>query len=305
MTLACVISATVHMTIIYLLGLYVTSPADLDSQPSVDSRWSSDSVETFPDPRQNRLPSTELQVTTSGGATGVGSLLGPTHPRRVTDPVNTLRGSPRPADPNLTRADLGQRVAALPDAATAGNAGQGTGIGVSQGAGTGTEFFGIDANVGSVVFVVDCSGSMNRPHDSDAKTRFRRLKFELIKSIGNMKPSTRFFIVFFNDRAHPMPAPGLQTATAQMQQHYLKWMAKIPAGGETDPRAALHLALLMSPEAIYFLTDGSFAYKIDQELLKLHQRRVAIHTFAFGDRGAEIIMKALANNNGGRYHFVP
>jgi len=300
----------VHMTIIFLLGLYVTSPANIALQPTVDSRWSSDTLEPVLDPRPQRLPSRALEVTMSGGTTGVAALLEPSRSRRIVDPINNLRETAHAAAPHLTPADLGQRVAALADGGlptgmTGGNAGQGTGRGTSQGAGAGTGFFGVDASVSSVVFVVDCSGSMNRPHDSAAKTRFRRLKFELIKSIGNMKPSTRFFIVFFNDRAHPMPAQGLQNATAPLQQHYLKWMAKVPAGGETDPRAALNLALLLSPEAIYFLTDGSFAHKIDRELLKLHQRRVSIHTFAFGDRGAEIIMKALANNNGGRYHFVP
>jgi hypothetical protein len=224
------------------------------------------------------------------------------NPNRVAEPSSSSSISPHE---QLTASEMGQPVTGLMNGTSASPSNPGTGAGVSPGSGTGSGFFGSDSSVGSVVFVVDCSGSMNRPHNSAAKTRFRRLKFELIKSIGNMNPTKQFFIVFFNDRAHPMPALGLQWATAEVQQHYLKWMAQVPAGGQTDPRGALHQALLLRPEAIYFLTDGSFAHKIDQELLNLHQRRVAIHTFAFGDRGAEHILRALADHNGGRYHFVP
>ena len=60
----------------------------------------------------------------------------------------------------------------------------GTGNGRGDGTGDGDGFFGISPAVGQkIVYVVDKSRSMNHPHDSEAKTRFRRLKIELVNSI--------------------------------------------------------------------------------------------------------------------------
>ena len=293
-----VVSAIVHISLIAVLGMYGIAPEVVQPRPLLNSRWSPVSPAPVNEPQFTHVPVTLQDSADAGGTTAVGPLLNNAVSNAIIELPQTSRAPDRLL---LTVGEMGQPLAGGP----LGSSAAGTGTGSSQGTGSGAGFFGSESSIESVVFVVDCSGSMNRPHASEAKTRFRRLKFELVKSIGNMTPAKRFFILFFNDRAHPMPAAGLQWATPDAQQHYLTWMAKVPAVGDTDPRSALHHALRLGPEAIYFLTDGSFAYKIDQDLLKLRQRRVAIHTFAFGDRGAEAVMKSLANNNGGQYHFVP
>lgn len=185
--------------------------------------------------------------------------------------------------------------------------GQGNGIGTGSGGGAsaGPGFFGIKAEANSIVYVVDSSGSMNLPHDSKWKTRYRRLKAEIVKSVGEMSPGQRFYIIFFNSKAMRMPARSLQPAEQKRKTRYLKWMIAQKAKGETDPRGALHYALALQPDVIYFLTDGMFRKPVKRDLLKIRQNNVAIHTFAFGDRRSEETMQQIAKSNGGRYHFVP
>lgn len=177
--------------------------------------------------------------------------------------------------------------------------------GSGTGAGRGEGFFGSNAKGMRFVYVVDASRSMNHPHDSEAKTRFNRLKIELVQSILSLNGNNDFYIVFFNENPIPMPARSMQPAYPANRKRYLQWAAKMRAVGKTDPRKALSMALELNPDVIYFLTDGAFKNKIDRFLRKMSQNHTAIHTFAFGNREAEEALKALAAANGGDYHFVP
>lgn len=177
--------------------------------------------------------------------------------------------------------------------------------GSGTGTGRGEGFFGSNAKGMRFVYVVDASRSMNHPHDSDAKTRFKRLKIELVKSILSLNGNNDFYIVFFNENPIPMPARSMQPAFPAIRRRYLQWASKIRANGATDPRKALMLALKLNPDVIYFLTDGVFENKVEQFLFKMAQNHTAIHTFAFGNREAEKTLRALAAANGGEYHFVP
>ncbi|MFQ5730893.1 MAG: VWA domain-containing protein [Planctomycetaceae bacterium] len=196
---------------------------------------------------------------------------------------------------------LAENVGALKGTGTGNSPGSGNGGGANAGKG----FFGIKPDIGSCVYVVDCSGSMNQKHASQWKTRFRRLKAELLRAIGNMRPEQRFYIIFFNDSPIRMPAQTLQPADAKTKRRYLEWMVKQRAVGETDPRGAMHYALKLQPDTIYFLTDGAFAFKMKRDLMSIRQSSTVIHTFAFGNRSGEPVMKQLAEQNGGKYHYVP
>lgn len=203
-------------------------------------------------------------------------------------------------------ADLGETVgAAQGGVGDPLQAGSGEGSGTGTGNGSGSGFFGIRAPGNRFVYVVDCSRSMNHPHPGEFKTRFNRLQFELIKSVAELEPQMEFFIIFFNDDPIPMPARSLQPALRNVQKRYLKWVTGKRPGGGTDPREALHFALRLKPDVIYFLTDGAFDKVVERDLKELAQSDVAIHTFTFGNRAAEELMKRIAARNGGQYHFVP
>jgi Mg-chelatase subunit ChlD len=176
--------------------------------------------------------------------------------------------------------------------------GKGTGKDSAAGAG-GSSFFGFSADSNRVVFVVDVSGSMHGK-------RIRRAQTELRKTLEALKPSQKFYIVFFSDGAVPMPAAGLLSATSDNVAQASQWVQQAQCGGGTNPLPALLLALDLKPDAIYLLTDGKFP---GQVLLAVTQdppgHRTPIYTIAFASKKAERLLQAIANETGGSYRFVP
>ena len=60
-------------------------------------------------------------------------------------------------------------------------------------------------------------------------------------------------------------------------------MSTLKAESHTDPLAALQIALSMRPDVIYFLTDGSFSYRVEHGILGLRTGRTKINTFVFDE----------------------
>jgi hypothetical protein len=183
-------------------------------------------------------------------------------------------------------------------------AGTGQGLGDGVGDGSGSTFFGLTAQGKKFAFVVDCSGSMNRPFDGPGKTLLGRVKVEILKCVAQMTPEQQFYIVFFNDGAIPMPTDTLAAATPEAKQRYLRWMAGAKGGGNTEPEAALLLALRLEPDVIYFLTDGVFKYRVVRHVHEMNRRNVTIHTVCFGGSDNERFMQEIADQNHGTYQFV-
>lgn len=184
--------------------------------------------------------------------------------------------------------------------------GRGDGEGDSEGEASGGSFFGLEAEGRRVVYVVDASRSMNHPHPGPMKTRFGRVKLELVRSISAMTSQQEFFIIYFNDRAWPMPATGLKLAVPSVRQKYLRWAVEAKASGTTDPEQALLAALSLNPDVIYFLTDGAFQSRVVDRVRQANNReRVTIHTIGFGDDDGEILLKEIAFQNWGTYQFIP
>lgn len=240
-------------------------------------------------------------------------------------------------------ADLSRHVGGVSSSnGAAAKAGSGTGDGNAIGGGSGNGFFGNTVDGRRFVFVLDCSRSMNHPHDSEAKTRFKRLKLELVQSIVSMADSHEFHLIFFNDGPIMMPSPRPVAASLVAKQYYLSWMQTLKADGNTDPTDAMQLALRFRPDVIYFLTDGSFTHKTQLELLRLPFGETQLHTFAFeevlegrlldayrllidgdrdsaretigskvGFRKAELVadsvlyLKRLAERHNGSFHLIP
>ncbi|TXT22538.1 MAG: hypothetical protein FD138_3397, partial [Planctomycetota bacterium] len=241
---------------------------------------------------------------------------------------------------DILNTDLNRAIGAKGQANGAG-LGSGRGQGVGVGRGDGKSFFGLATEGKSFVYVLDCSLSMNHPHDSEFKTRFRKMKMELANSLRQLKPEQEFFIIFFNHEAIPMPADRLVSAAPENQQHFLSWVDQVPAQGDTDPTAALSLALRLRPDVIYFLTDGCFSGPANEIVRSIQQSRTAINTFSFelwltekqkaglelmrkkkasaamtklGESTyrqmrevlmAEQVLQGLAEHNGGKYFVIP
>ncbi len=287
---------------------------------------------------------------TDGGSLGASTLLTMLAPNpEIADPTADIELDVVDLN-SLINSNWGAVIGAASNNALTGNTkgrkklagnGHGVGTGLGNGIGNGKQFFGMASEGKSFVYVLDCSMSMNHPHDSEAKTRFKRMKLELINSITHLKPDQEFFIVFFNHEAFSMPANGMVAAVSENQSRYLNWVQQAQAVGDTDPTAALEIALRLRPDVIYFLTDGAFSAEANDIVRSIKQSRSIIHTFTFEQNltkkqqaGIELmrqkkmsaamlklgentyrqtreifvadqVMHDIAANNGGKFHVIP
>lgn len=87
------------------------------------------------------------------------------------------------------------------------------------GGGQAVTFFGAGAPAQKIVFVLDNSGSMNRP--MFAQSRERVLKTEVMRSIRSLEEEMLFDVIFFSDKVLELDSRGLRPATAEnkREQH--------------------------------------------------------------------------------------
>jgi len=160
-------------------------------------------------------------------------------------------------------------------------------------------FFGQTGRGSRFVYIIDRSGSM----DGDG---FDAARFELIKSIRGLGEHERFYVIFYDSKAKPMPATGLVVASEKNRQRYIEWVRSVSVGGGTDPTQALTLALTkLKPDTIWLLSDGSFSAGVTATIQRLNPRaKVQINTIAFHHRGGETLLRIIADENDGDYRYV-
>jgi hypothetical protein len=158
-------------------------------------------------------------------------------------------------------------------------------------------FYGIRAKGSFFVFVVDCSGSM------EVDSRLVRAKQELRRSINAMRFPQRFLIIFFNHRSIPMAGGIPKSADAKGKQTAMAWLGTVDAGGGTDPRAAMKLALALRPDAVFLLSDGEFPSGSEDEILDGNRHRVPIHCINLGSAEGAPQLQAISEGSGGQYTF--
>lgn len=158
-------------------------------------------------------------------------------------------------------------------------------------------FMGVEGRGKRVVYVIDRSGSMNGD-------RLSNTRYELKRSIRALPADGEFFVIFFDQRALPMPAPGLVPATGANKDRYSKWIDQQTAGGGTDPTEALLQALALGPDSIYLMSDGVFDAASAQAVRAANGSECIINAIAFHDPAGEEVLKRIARENGGAYRFV-
>lgn len=166
----------------------------------------------------------------------------------------------------------------------------------------GGSFFGLKAEKGSIVYVVDCSGSMvGAPYD--------RARNEILRSVKTLRRNQAYFVILFSDFSFPMYYPDehskMVLATPDNFKKLQVWLNSFAQPGGTEPSEALLKALAMRPKTIFFLTDGGFDPRIVDEIRNANTKRIRINTIAFVTRGGEHLLKAIAEQNRGEYLFVP
>jgi hypothetical protein len=193
--------------------------------------------------------------------------------------------------------------AAPAPAVPAGNASAGESTGHASGATT--SFFEVPSQGRSVVYVIDRSCSMGEGG------RLERARRELLASLGRLPATARFQIIAYNRHAESLSGSRraeLLPATDENKVLAARFLAGLVAEGSTGHAEALHKALFLQADVIYFLTDADDLQAADvHALTQLNRGRSTIHTIelstAHRDR-PEMPMHVLAQSNRGRYQAV-
>lgn len=101
----------------------------------------------------------------------------------------------------------------------------------------------------SVVYVVDCSGTMG------LAGRFERARAAVLASIAGLPDGVKVQVVGYAGRAAPLTADGL-AAGADVRTRLAAALAKIEPAGASRHADGLRVALLLHPDAVVILTDA-------------------------------------------------
>ena len=170
-----------------------------------------------------------------------------------------------------------------------------------------TKFYGIATAGHTVVYVIDCSGSMSKHH------AFRHAKAELLSSIERLESTHKFQILFYNDGIFEFHdrhgKPEIHWATALNLSRARTFINGMSVSGATAHYPALIKALSYSPDVIFFLTDAAGTALSSRKLEEIKRRnngRAVIHCIEFGEGikpDVENFLHKLARQNGGTYRY--
>jgi hypothetical protein len=205
---------------------------------------------------------------------------------------------PRQQDATSGLKSLDRKKLAIIGIGTGGNDAAQYGLGVGGG---GPEFFGLGAvarGARRIVYVVDRSGSMLGTFDI--------VRRELKASVGKLRRSQKFHVIFFNSRPPRENPPGrLVSAINEHKQQTYRFVDSITPDGSTDPGPAMRRAFASEPDLIYFLTDGLFDEKLLGQLEEWNKdRRTRIFTIAFFGAGGADLLEHIAREHNGEFRFV-
>lgn len=160
-------------------------------------------------------------------------------------------------------------------------------------------FYGIRTQGQVFIYVVDCSGSMIE----DA--RLARAKVEVRRSVMALQYPQRFKVIFYNEA--PLPSPGDAPKSADLfgKDQLLRWMSTIEPGGETDPRAAMKLALALRPDAIFLLSDGEYPDGAADAIAKANTGKIPVHCVDLSGGAGGNQLRQIASDSGGQYTSRP
>ncbi|MBV8881666.1 MAG: HEAT repeat domain-containing protein [Planctomycetaceae bacterium] len=166
-----------------------------------------------------------------------------------------------------------------------------------------TTYHGVPVLSNRMVFLVDISGSMSEL--TGTESRMDQSKKELLRVLGQLGEKAQANLIFFDDRIEPWRKTLVPVRQNLKEAQAL--VARLSPRGSTNIFDALETAFAhKEADTIYLLSDGdpTNGRIIDQDDI-LHEirrmnrlRQIVIHTISFGNSR---FMKALAEQNGGRY----
>jgi hypothetical protein len=185
----------------------------------------------------------------------------------------------------------------------------------TQPAGKGVTFYGITTFSDRILFVLDVSGSMDKPDakDKPQPDRLTVAKQELLGAVFNVDDGHRFNVLLFNHEVIPWQ-PAMVVANEDQRRKAKEWIqARHPTGGTNIHdalEAAFGIALRATGEpsvdTVFFLTDGTpTAGKIRDpksilEAVKEWNRsaHLTLHCIAVGEADHEFLKVLAVLGNG-------
>lgn len=191
-------------------------------------------------------------------------------------------------------------------------------------------YFGIpQQDSRSILYVIDCSGSMKAEIDWTGKdgkpakiSRIEACKAELTRALGMLQPTQKFAILWYNDLPHfwePKLQPASKDAVARAQA-FVDTLQPASSTNIHDSleqgfglvgRGARDKAYGVEFDTIFLLTDGSPTTpdgqpdSVDKILLGVRTwnalQRVTIHCIAMGKELNASFLRQLASENGGEF----
>ena len=173
-------------------------------------------------------------------------------------------------------------------------------------------YYGLPIHANRLVFVLDCSGSMNER--TYRGNRLSDAKRELVATITSLPSDSEFTIVAYNELIRPWRSE-LTVATEENKAKAFQFINGLGCGKATDTYGALRHAFDLSSnlEAIYLLSDGrpnrgaiTVPKLIVQDLTARNRlRHLTINTIGIGVAGpTEHFMRALAHQHSGEFRAV-
>jgi hypothetical protein len=194
----------------------------------------------------------------------------------------------------------------------------------------GANYYGIPVESKRILFILDVSGSMNKPGGTDPKsTKHDEARRELLRCIKSLEGASAFGVFAFSDGVRKWK-PGIVRAEAPVKEDAKKWIDALEANQCTNTYAALDEAIRASAadprnnmgadyglfaDTIFLLTDGSPTTptgktedekgrkETDRVLEAVREwnrdKRVAIHCIGVGPEINTFFLETLASENGG------
>jgi Mg-chelatase subunit ChlD len=194
-------------------------------------------------------------------------------------------------------------------------------------------YYGIPQEGHSIVYVIDCSGSMqvsikapkhdaNGPVDAGPDSRMEATKDALIEVLGKLTKEDKFNVVCFNDVVLPY-LKSMTVATPKEIAKAQEWVRALHPASTTNIHDAMQEAFRLAGmgaqdkyyksavDTIFLLTDGSPTRADNQpdsteRILEACRRwnpvkHVVIHTIGIGKELNAPFLQQIAKENGGRF----
>ena len=186
----------------------------------------------------------------------------------------------------------------------------------TSGSGTSTGFFGVNAS-GSVIFLLDVSGSMASSTSDSGMSRLELVKKEVEKTLSDRHTKTktkitsdRFRIVCFSSGSRFFPdqnTPGFRFSSMKEVTEAINFVKDLSPGGGTEIMSAWQAIIPIIKEegiqSVFFLSDGEDNSAASlPAFLKKEVPKLTVHSISMGHFSE--LLKNIAQQHHGQYKEV-